>query len=164
MTCGHVLYLLRGLGCCPEGTEGHRSMEGCGLVSGVYVQEHGKTLPYHPFITLFRKWQRSCLQVYKWGWCFNVLGNSFFGCYHHLWELQRVPGEASPWQWNLQMVPKEEGHGEFVNLSLMVTKSLLINMLLETPSLMIFLKQLICIFTEKKLRYVRICNKAALSL
>jgi hypothetical protein len=62
------------------------------------------------------------------------------------------------------MVPKEEGHGEFVNLSLMVTKSLLINMLLETPSLMIFLKQLICIFTEKKLRYVRICNKAALSL
>lgn len=61
------------------------------------------------------------------------------------------------------MVPKEEGLGELVNLSLIVTKSLLINTLLETPLLMTFLEQLICIFTEKKLRHVRICTEAALS-
>ena len=36
MTCGHVLYLWRGLGHCPYMTDGHRPMESCSLMSGAW--------------------------------------------------------------------------------------------------------------------------------
>lgn len=60
-------------------------------------------------------------------------------------------------------VPKEEGHGELVTIPLMVTKSLMINMLLGYWNLflMIFVKQLIFIFTRKKLRHGWLCREAA---
>jgi len=48
MTCGHVLYLWRGLGHCPYVTDGHKFMEGLQLVAGLVSWESGET-PTIPF-------------------------------------------------------------------------------------------------------------------
>jgi hypothetical protein len=51
MTTGQVLYLWRILGHCPYMTDGHKSMEGCVLISEASsVQEPGK-MPGIPQVT-----------------------------------------------------------------------------------------------------------------
>ena len=47
VTCGYILYLWRGLGCCPYVvTEGHKTMEGCGLCARSLVSKSvAKCLP-----------------------------------------------------------------------------------------------------------------------